>query len=88
LDLFVSGDDALFRSFLKRLDAGGCERLDRALRGLMPTSWFMIRNTRDRLKTEGYSFPERKIENVDVALEGKHAALLAELNDYLENYYD
>ncbi len=88
LDLLVSGNEDLFRNFLKRLDVGGCGRLDRVLRGLMPTSWFMIRNTRDRLKGEGYSFPERKIENVDVMLEGKHAALLAELNDYLENYYD
>ena len=88
LDLVVSGSEDLFRNFLKRLDVDGRERLDRTLRGLMPTSWFMIRNTRDRLKKEGYKFPERKIENVDVVLEGKHAALLAELNDYLKNYYD
>jgi len=88
LDLLVSGDEALFRNFLRRLDAGGCERLDRVLRGLMPTSWFMVRNTRDRLKMEGYRFPERKIENVDVVLDEKHAGLLADLNDYLMNYYD
>ena len=88
LDLLVSGDEALFKNFLRRLDDVGYESLDRVLRGLMPTSWFMVRNTRDRLKKEGYKFPERKIENVDVALDEKHAGLLAELNDYLENYYD
>ncbi len=88
LDIFASGDENAFRNFVKRLDVGKRNGLDRVLRGLMPTSWFMIRNTRDRLKKAGYTFPERKILNVDVGLDEKHAALLAELNDYLANYYD
>jgi hypothetical protein len=43
--------------------------MDKILRGLMPTSWFMIRNTRERLKKEGYKFPERVVENIDVVLD-------------------
>lgn len=88
LDIFSSADENAFRNFLKRLDVGKRDRLDRVLRGLMPVSWFMIRNTRDRLKKAGYTFPERKILNVDVGLDEKHAALLTELNDYLANYYN
>ncbi|MEM2098465.1 MAG: hypothetical protein QXU99_01790, partial [Candidatus Bathyarchaeia archaeon] len=88
LDVLARGQVDAFRSFLRSLDVGGRDRLDRVLRGLMPTSWFMIRNTRERLKKAGYRFPERRIVNVDVALDGKHANLLSELNDYLANYYD
>jgi superfamily II DNA or RNA helicase len=88
LDIFSSGDENVFRNLLKRLDVGKRDSLDKVLRGLMPTSWFMIRNTRDRLKKAGYEFPEREILNVDVGLDEKHGALLAELNDYLANYYD
>ncbi len=86
--ILASGHSDAFRSFLRRLDVDDRDRLDRVLRGLMPTSWFMIRNTRDRLKKAGYKFPERRIENDDVVLSGKHADLLSDLNDYLENYYD
>jgi SNF2 family DNA or RNA helicase len=88
LDIVSHGQEDAFRNFLRRLDVGNRDRLDRVLRGLMPTSWFMIRNTRDRLRKAGYKFPERRIVNVDVALDAKHADLLAELNDYLSNYYD
>ena len=88
LEIFASGDENAFKNFLKRLDFAKLDSLDRVLRGLMPTSWFMIRNTRERLKKAGYKFPERKIKNVDVVLDEKHASLLAELNDYLANYYD
>lgn len=86
--LLASCDIDGFRNFLVHLDFEDLNRLDKVLRGLMPTSWFMIRNTRDRLKKEGYRFPERRIENVDVVLDKRHANLLAELNDYLVNYYD
>ena len=88
LNIFSSQDQNAFRNFLKRLDPDGRQSLDRVLRGLIPISWFMIRNTRQRLMKAGYFFPERRIENVDVALDEKHGALLAELNDYLANYYD
>jgi hypothetical protein len=88
LDIFASGDESAFRNFLTRLDVGKRDVLDRVLRGLMPTSWFMIRSTRDRLKKAGYRFPKREISNIDVGLDDKHTALLAELNDYLANYYD
>jgi hypothetical protein len=88
LDIIGRGEEDGFRNFLRRLDIENRDKLDRVLRGLMPTSWFMIRNTRDRLKKAGYEFPEREIVNRDVALDEKHDALLADLNDYLENYYD
>jgi len=88
LDIIARKEENAFRNFLRRLDVQSRDSLDRVLRGLMPTSWFMIRNTRDRLRKQGYEFPERKIVNVDVALGAKHADLLAELNDYLANYYD
>jgi len=88
LDTFSSEDVNAFLSFLRRLDPAKRDNLDRVLRGLAPISWFMIRNTRERLKKAGYRFPERRISNVDVVLDEKHAALLAELNDYLSNYYN
>lgn len=88
LQIVNSGDAEAFRAFLRRLDPSMRDVLDRVFRGLMPTSWFMVRNTRERLRKEGYGFPERDIENVDVVLDEKHAALLDELDDYLANYYD
>ncbi|MBT0160124.1 DEAD/DEAH box helicase family protein [Candidatus Bathyarchaeota archaeon A05DMB-2] len=87
-DVLARGRVDVFRNFLRGLDSEGRDRLDRVLRGLMPTSWFLIRNTRERLKKAGYRFPERRIVNRDVVLDGKHADLLSELNDYLANYYD
>ncbi|MCX7821979.1 MAG: helicase-related protein [Syntrophobacterales bacterium] len=77
-----------FRSFLKRSNFEKIDRMDRVMRGLMPTSWFMIRNTRERLKKEGYRFPERIIDNVDVVLNEEQSTLLSELDDYLANYYN
>jgi SNF2 family DNA or RNA helicase len=88
LDVLASYDVSSFRFLIRRLNIAERDALDKVLRGLMPTSWFMIRNTRERLKKEGYRFPERVVENVDVVLDEKHAALLADLDDYLENYYD
>jgi len=88
LQTINSGDVSAFKAFLRRLDMSMRDNLDRVFRGLMPTSWFMVRNTRERLKREGYRFPERVIENVDVVLDERHAALLGELDDYLANYYD
>ncbi|MEM3883192.1 MAG: helicase-related protein [Candidatus Methanomethyliaceae archaeon] len=86
LYLIKDGDVDGFRSFLKRSE--DLDRVERVLRGLMPTSWFMIRNTRERLKKEGYRFPERIIENVDVILDEEQSKLLNELDDYLSNYYN
>jgi len=88
LDVLASQDAARFRSFMRRLNLTERDAMDKVLRGLMPTSWFMIRNTRERLKKDGYRFPERVVENVDVVLDERHADLLAELDDYLQNYYD
>lgn len=88
LQIINSGDDNAFRSFLRRLGPSVRDNLDRAFRGLMPTSWFMVRNTRERLKQEGYRFPERTIENKDVMLDERHVALLSELDSYLADYYD
>jgi len=88
LDVLASQDAASFRSFIRRLNLTERDAMDKVLRGLMPTSWFMIRNTRERLKKDGYRFPERVVENVDVVLDERHADLLAELDDYLQNYYD
>ena len=88
LDVLASQDATRFRSFMRRLNLTERDAMDKVLRGLMPTSWFMIRNTRERLKKDGYRFPERVVENVDVVLDERHADLLAELDDYLQNYYD
>lgn len=88
VDCLVSGNEASFKSLLRRAGSGNADQLDRVFRGLMPTSWFMIRNTRKQLEKIGYKFPRREIENVDVALDAKHSRILAGLNDYLENYYD
>jgi superfamily II DNA or RNA helicase len=88
LDVLASQDATRFRSFMRRLNLTERDAMDKILRGLMPTSWFMIRNTRERLKKDGYRFPERVVENVDVVLDERHADLLAELDDYLQNYYD
>ncbi|MEM3380924.1 MAG: helicase-related protein, partial [Candidatus Bathyarchaeia archaeon] len=88
LEIINSGDRDAFKVFLRRLDSSMLDCLDRVFKGLMPTSWFMVRNTRDRLKKEGYKFPERLIENFDVVLDKEHATLLDELDDYLTNYYD
>ena len=77
-----------FRSFLRQLDPAKLDALDRVMRGLMPTSWFMIRNTRSRLESKGYRFPKREISNVDVNLERRHAKLLNDLDNYLSRYYD
>jgi SNF2 family DNA or RNA helicase len=88
LEILASQNAGNFRSFMKRLGIAQRDALDKVLRGLMPTSWFMIRNTRERLKKEGYKFPERVVENEDVFLDENHASLLAELEDYLKNYYD
>jgi superfamily II DNA or RNA helicase len=88
LDVLASQDATRFRSFMRRLNLTERDAMDKILRGLMPTSWFMIRNTRERLKKDGYRFPERVVKNVDVVLDERHADLLAELDDYLQNYYD
>ncbi|MEO9365222.1 MULTISPECIES: DEAD/DEAH box helicase [Candidatus Nitrosocaldus] len=88
LRIVNSGDAEAFKAFLRRLDAQMLDSLDRVFRGLMPTSWFIVRNTREWLKKEGYRFPKREIENVDVSLDESHTALLEELDDYLANYYN
>ncbi|MEN3051741.1 MAG: SNF2-related protein, partial [Candidatus Methanosuratincola petrocarbonis] len=81
-------DGDAFRRIVRRLDASSRASLDGTLRGLMPTSWFIVRNTRERLKREGYRFPERLVENVDVALGENHSALLEGLEVYLQEYYN
>lgn len=86
--LFKEQDINSFRNFLRSLDQKGKDSLDRLMRALMPTSWFIIRNTRDRLKESGYSFPQREVENIDVQLDGQHKELLKELDQYLSDYYD
>jgi len=79
-----------FLNFVRNLSSDDLFVLDRVLRGLSPVSWFMIRNTRDRLRSAGYRFPERIILNHDVSLDEGHPAyrLLIDLNEYLTDYYD
>ncbi len=88
LEILVRRQTGEFRSFLLRLDEEGRNNLDKVFRGLMPTSWFVIRNTRKQLEKLGYRFPRRVIENRDVQLGTRHAEILDGLNDYLKNYYN
>jgi ERCC4-related helicase len=63
------------------------ERLRRLLLALNPVQWFMVRNTRSKLKEAGYSFPERHITEEPVELDAKHRELLRKLDRYLRNEY-
>jgi ERCC4-related helicase len=65
----------------------GIERLRKLLLALNPVQWFMVRNTRSKLKELGYSFPERHIAEEPVELDAKHMELLRKLDSYLRNEY-
>jgi SNF2 family DNA or RNA helicase len=57
------------------------------LLALSPVQWFMVRNTREKLKELGYVFPERDPKEEPVMLERKDQELLRSLDNYLtENY--
>jgi superfamily II DNA or RNA helicase len=59
----------------------------RLLIALNPMNWFMIRNTRDKLRKMGYTFPERNVMEEDLHLDQENQDLLDELDDYLRGHY-
>ncbi|MEM3449077.1 MAG: SNF2-related protein [Thermoproteota archaeon] len=63
------------------------ERLKQLLLVLSPVHWFMVRNTRNKLKDAGYRFPERDIKEEPVELDSKHRELLGKLDKYLRFEY-
>ncbi len=63
------------------------EKLRELLLALSPIHWFMIRNTRKKLETSGFTFPFRLIKEVPVELNGDHRSLLERLDSYLRNQY-
>jgi len=52
-----------------------------------PLQWYMVRNTRSKLQEQGFKFPHRQINEVDVELSPHHVALLEQLDEYLYNQY-
>ena len=52
-----------------------------------PFQWFMVRNTRERLTSLGFQFPERIVTEEEVELDPEHEDLLERLNDYLKDHY-
>lgn len=75
-------NDSLLRSLKRQPDV-----LRRLLLELSPIHWFMIRNTRAKLTTAGYKFPERQTEEVPVELDAAHQQLLDRLDSYLRLDY-
>ena len=61
--------------------------LRRLIMSFSPLQWYMVRNTRKRLKKVGFHFPERIVSEEAVELNTSHAALLEQLDDYLQNQY-
>jgi len=78
-----NGLDRLLNMFLPHKTA----ELKQLLLALNPVQWFMVRNTRDRLKQLGYSFPERDISEEPVELDSKHRVLLERMDMYLRSEY-
>ena len=61
--------------------------LRKVLLALHPLQLFMVRNTRDKLKDSGFTFPERDIREEPVDLSSEHKELLEQLDQYLREDY-
>jgi superfamily II DNA or RNA helicase len=61
--------------------------LRKLLIGLLPLQLFMVRNTRDKLKSVGFTFPERNVQEEPVDLSSEHKRLLEQLDQYLKEEY-
>jgi len=61
--------------------------LRKLLIGLHPLQLFMVRNTRDKLKSVGFTFPERNVQEEPVDLSSEHKRLLEQLDQYLKEEY-
>jgi len=61
--------------------------LKKVLLALHPLQLFMVRNTRDKLKDIGFTFPERDIREEPVDLSSEHKKLLEQLDQYLREDY-
>lgn len=53
---------------------------------LNPMNWFMIRDTRERLSNMDYSFPQRKIEKIDIHLDKYQKGLPFNHDEYIRDY--
>ncbi|MEM2373283.1 MAG: helicase-related protein [Thermoproteota archaeon] len=63
------------------------ESLKKLMLTLIPTRWFMVRNTREKLVSAGYTFPERDIREEPAELSPYHKGILDKLDQYLRNDY-
>jgi SNF2 family DNA or RNA helicase len=61
--------------------------LRKVLLALHPLQLFMVRNTRDKLKDVGFTFPERDVREEPVDLSSEHRRLLEQLDQYLREDY-
>lgn len=52
-----------------------------------PMQWMMIRNTRDRLKSLGFDFPQRRLKDISVENPPDTVSLLRQLDLYLSDQY-
>jgi SNF2 family DNA or RNA helicase len=62
-------------------------KLRKLLIGLHPLQLFMVRNTRDKLRSVGFTFPERNVQEEPVHLASEHKWLLEQLDQYLKEEY-
>jgi len=76
--------DMDFDSLSKNLDLDAIKRI---LYAFNPLQWFMVRNTRDKLASIGFTFPERDIKEEPVELSSEHKEILEELDRYLREEY-
>jgi len=63
------------------------ETVKRILYAFNPLQWFMVRNTREKLASIGFSFPERDIKEIPVELSSEHKEILDMLDRYLREEY-
>jgi superfamily II DNA or RNA helicase len=76
-------DLTVMKSLMKQ-DSMGIRKL---LVALNPMNWFMIRNTREKLRKMKYTFPDRVVRTEDVSLNQENQELLDHLDDYLRRHY-
>lgn len=69
---------------LKYLDV---ETVRKLLLAFNPLQWFMVRNTRDKLGSIGFRFPERDVREEPVELAAEHREILELLDRYLREEY-
>ncbi|MEM2614124.1 MAG: helicase-related protein [Nitrososphaerota archaeon] len=63
------------------------ESVKKLMLAFIPTRWFMVRNTREKLIKAGYTFPKRDVQEEQVELSQYHKDMLDKLDHYLRNDY-